>query len=161
VFDVGFTEVILIGVVALIVVGPERLPAVAASVGRWVGKMQRFIRGVKSDFASEMESGDLKRLLGDQREQIDELREIVKSTQKDLTSTANEVVTGARKKMGELEKSTAETTKFSGSSVIAKTTTPDKGAEVDPSEEKVPAVGERTGNSGTVSSSGSTDTDDQ
>ncbi|MEE9321218.1 MAG: Sec-independent protein translocase protein TatB [Granulosicoccus sp.] len=160
-FDVGFTEVILIGVVALIVVGPERLPAVAASVGRWVGKMQRFVRGVKSDFASEMESGDLKRLLGDQREQIEELREIVKSTQKDLTSTANEVVSGARKKMGELEKSTTETTKFSGSSVTAKAIASDKDTVIDSGEEKVPAVGEKTGNSGTASSSDSFGTDDQ
>jgi len=152
---------ILIGVVALIVVGPERLPAVAASIGRWVGKMQRFIRGVKSDFASEMESGDLKRLLGDQREQIEELREIVKSTQKELTSTASEVVSGAQKKLGELEKSTADSNKFSGSSVTAKAKAFEKDAVAGSREKKAPTLDEKSDKSGAVSPSDSTETDDQ
>lgn len=157
-FDVGFTEMILIGVVALIVVGPERLPAVAASIGRWVGKMQRFIRGVKSDLASELESGELKQLLGDQREQIEELREIVKSTQKELTSTANEVVSGAQQKLGELEESTAETNKFSGSSVTAKAKAFEKDAVADTSEKKATTVDETPDNSS--ASSGNSQTED-
>jgi len=53
-FDVGFLEILVIGIVSLIVIGPERLPAVARTVGTWVGKAQRFVRGVKSDFASEL-----------------------------------------------------------------------------------------------------------
>jgi len=58
-FDVGFLEILVIGIVSLIVIGPERLPAVARTVGTWVGKAQRFVRGVKSDFASELQSGAL------------------------------------------------------------------------------------------------------
>ena len=47
-FDMGFQEIVLIGIIALIIIGPERLPGVARNVGLWVGKMQRFVAGVKS-----------------------------------------------------------------------------------------------------------------
>lgn len=94
-FDVGFTEILVIGVVALVVIGPERLPDVARSVGRWVGKLQRFVRGVRSDLASEFETGELKKLLGDQREQIDELRNMVNSARKDFEKSTNEALSDA------------------------------------------------------------------
>jgi len=78
VFDVGFTEILLIGIVSLVVIGPERLPTVARTLGQWIGKLQRFVKGVKTDLASELDSGDLKKLIGDQREQINELRDMVR-----------------------------------------------------------------------------------
>ena len=87
-FDVGFTELMFIGVIALVVIGPERLPAVAKTVGTWVNKMQRFVKGVKSDFASEFESGELQKLIGDQREQINELREMVNTAKKDFKDSS-------------------------------------------------------------------------
>ncbi len=107
-FDIGFTEILMIGVVALVVIGPERLPEVARRVGKWVAKMQRFVRGVKTDLASELESGELKKLLGDQREQINELRKIVQSTQNDLQSTGRDVVQSAKKSLDSLEQSVEE-----------------------------------------------------
>lgn len=107
-FDVGFTEVFLIGVVSLIVIGPERLPAVAKTAGQWVAKLQRFVRGVKTDLASEIESGDLKKLIGDQREQIDELRNMVSSTKKEFQSTAQSVVKSTKAGLAELETSVNE-----------------------------------------------------
>jgi len=103
VFDVGFTELLLIGVVSLVVIGPERLPDVARSAGKWIGKMQRFVRGVKTDIANELDSGELKRLIGDQREQIEELRKTIGSTTRELESSTKNVVRGARKKLTELE----------------------------------------------------------
>lgn len=108
-FDVGFQEVFLIGIVALVVVGPERLPALAASVGRWVGKTRRFVAGVKSDFARELESGDLHKMLGDQKEQINELRSLVNSTRKDLESTASDAVESAKAKLDSAESLTRDT----------------------------------------------------
>lgn len=107
-FDVGFTEVFLIGVVSLIVIGPERLPAVAKTAGQWVAKLQRFVRGVKTDLASELESGDLKKLIGDQREQIDELRNMVSSTKKEFQSTAQSVMKTTKAGLSELETSVNE-----------------------------------------------------
>lgn len=48
-FDFGFSEMLLAGVVALIVLGPERLPVVARAAGRWLGKIQAFAAGVKQE----------------------------------------------------------------------------------------------------------------
>lgn len=107
-FDVGFTELLLIGIVALVVIGPERLPAVAKTAGQWIGKLQRFVRGVKTDLASELETGDLKKLIGDQREQIDELRKMVTTAKDDFQSSTKEVVDGAKKSLSELETSVKE-----------------------------------------------------
>ncbi|NND89943.1 MAG: twin-arginine translocase subunit TatB [Granulosicoccus sp.] len=107
-FDVGFTEILLIGIVALIVIGPERLPAVARTAGQWVAKLQRFVRGVKSDLASELESGDLKKLIGDQREQINELKQMVSSAKKDFETTTREAVKGAKKNLEAMESTVKE-----------------------------------------------------
>lgn len=61
-FDIGFTELIMIGVVALIVIGPERLPKVARTAGHLYGRLQRYVSDVKSDIGREMELDELKRV---------------------------------------------------------------------------------------------------
>ena len=61
-FDVGFSEIVVIGVVALIVVGPERLPKVARTLGHLFGRMQRYVNDVKADISREMELDDLRKL---------------------------------------------------------------------------------------------------
>ena len=104
----GFTEILLIGVVSLVVIGPERLPDVARTAGQWIGKLQRFVRGVKSDISRELDSGELKQLIGDQREQIDELRKMVRSTARDIESTTHDAVRGARRKLDEMEEAVDE-----------------------------------------------------
>ena len=48
-FDVGFSEIVVIAVVALIVIGPERLPKVARTLGHLFGRMQRYVNDVKAD----------------------------------------------------------------------------------------------------------------
>ncbi|MDO4696992.1 MAG: Sec-independent protein translocase protein TatB [Neisseria sp.] len=60
-FDFGFSEMLLAGVVALIVLGPERLPVVARAAGRWLGKIQAFAAGVKQELNR---SGGLDELRG-------------------------------------------------------------------------------------------------
>lgn len=87
-FDVGFQEIILIGVIALLIIGPERLPSVARSVGLWVGKMQRFVTSVKSDIASELKADELRSLIDNQEDQIRELKQIVNEAKTDLERTA-------------------------------------------------------------------------
>ena len=58
-FDIGFLELCLIGVVALLVVGPERLPRLARTAGMWVGRARRFMSDVKSDISAELREQDL------------------------------------------------------------------------------------------------------
>ena len=107
-FDIGFLELMLIGIVSLVVIGPERLPDVARTAGTWINKAQRFVRGVKSDLASELKSGELKDLLGDQRKQIAELRQMVQSTKRELEQSTAEVVRDAKSTFDELEESAAD-----------------------------------------------------
>ncbi len=58
-FDIGFSELLMVGVVALVVVGPERLPKVARTLGVLFGRMQRYVSQVKSDINRELEAADL------------------------------------------------------------------------------------------------------
>jgi sec-independent protein translocase protein TatB len=60
-FDIGFTELIVIGVVALIVIGPERLPKVARTAGHLYGRLQRYVSTVKSDISQEIQMEELRR----------------------------------------------------------------------------------------------------
>ncbi|MEO6145898.1 MAG: Sec-independent protein translocase protein TatB [Sulfuriferula sp.] len=60
-FDIGFSELAAIGVVALIVIGPERLPKVARTAGHLLGRLQRYVSTVKADISREMELDELKK----------------------------------------------------------------------------------------------------
>ena len=62
-FDVGFQELTLIGVIALIVVGPERLPKMARTLGLWMGKIRYYVRQVKDDIDREVRAQELKEML--------------------------------------------------------------------------------------------------
>jgi sec-independent protein translocase protein TatB len=61
VFDVGFSELMVIAVVALIVIGPERLPRVARTLGHLFGRLQRYVNDVKADINREMELEELRK----------------------------------------------------------------------------------------------------
>jgi len=61
-FDIGFSELLVIAVVALLVVGPERLPRVARTAGHLFGRLQRYVNDVKSDIQRELELDELKKL---------------------------------------------------------------------------------------------------
>ena len=61
-FDIGASEIFVIGVVALIVIGPERLPRVARTLGHLFGRLQRYVSEVKSDINREIELEELRNL---------------------------------------------------------------------------------------------------
>ena len=61
-FDIGFSELLVIAIVALIVIGPERLPKVARTLGHLFGRMQRYVNDVKADISREMELDELKKM---------------------------------------------------------------------------------------------------
>jgi sec-independent protein translocase protein TatB len=78
-FDVGFWEILLILVLALVVIGPERLPGAARKAGYFVGKARRYIEGVRSEVESELDVNEFKRMLHNQEVQINELQQQLKS----------------------------------------------------------------------------------
>lgn len=67
-FDIGFSELLLIGIVTLIVVGPERLPKVARTLGLLFGRVQRYVSEVKTDISRELKLEELRKLEAEMRE---------------------------------------------------------------------------------------------
>jgi len=61
-FDIGFSELFIIMLVGLLVIGPERLPKVARTVGAMVGRLQRYVNDVKADISREVELEDLRKM---------------------------------------------------------------------------------------------------
>ena len=96
-FDIGFWELALIGLVTLLVVGPERLPKVARTAGKWVGRGRRLIQSVKADIDREIKAEELKEILEKQAlhnplEEIQEIGDDLQRTLKDAeprTGTAS------------------------------------------------------------------------
>ena len=91
-FDIGFWEIALILVLALVVLGPERLPGAAKKVGYWVGKGRRYIEGVKNEVSKELDSTELKRLLHNQSVQLEELKNQVNRTTHDVNDDMQNVL---------------------------------------------------------------------
>lgn len=75
-FDVGFSELVVIGIVALVVLGPQRLPEVARTAGRWMGRLRRLADEVKNDFERELQSQELAELRK-LKQEIEQTREIL------------------------------------------------------------------------------------
>ena len=80
-FDVGFSELIVIAVVALVVIGPERLPKVARTAGHLLGRLQRYVTDVKADISREVQLDELKKL---QSEMQDSARSFERSIHSEL-----------------------------------------------------------------------------
>ena len=76
-FDFGFWELVLVMVVALLVVGPERLPKLAARVGAWTGRARRLAQQFRRNVQQEIQTEEIKELLHQQQNQIRELRDLV------------------------------------------------------------------------------------
>jgi len=90
-FDIGFSELLVIGVVALIVIGPEKLPRMARTVGHLAGRLQRYVADVKADINREIE--------------LEELRKMRDSMQQAATSMETSVQSELNKTEAELNKS--------------------------------------------------------
>lgn len=78
-FDIGFTELLVIGVVALLVVGPERLPKVARTAGHLFGRFQRYVNSVKTDIGREIELDELRKAGQSFKESVEEAARGVES----------------------------------------------------------------------------------
>ncbi len=78
-FDIGFWEITLILIIALLVVGPERLPELVRTVGLWVGRARRFIASVKADIDRELQTDELRQMLDRQAQEMAKLKEMMDS----------------------------------------------------------------------------------
>ncbi len=77
-FDIGFSEMIVIAVIALIVLGPEKLPRVARTAGHLLGRMQRYVNDVKSDINREIELDELRKLQKEMQNTASSIEQTVK-----------------------------------------------------------------------------------
>jgi sec-independent protein translocase protein TatB len=89
VFDIAFSEIVVIGVVALVVIGPERLPKVARTLGHMFGRLQRYVNDVKADISREMELDELRKLKS-------EVQSAARDFETSLTDASREVESGVR-----------------------------------------------------------------
>lgn len=92
-FDVSFSELMLIGVIALIVIGPERLPKVARTVGHLLGRAQRYVNDVKSDIQREI---DLKEI-GDIKGQMEDAARSVKASMDETQASISQPLDEAKR----------------------------------------------------------------
>ena len=81
-FDFGFWEIAIIGIITLIVVGPEKMPAIARKVGLYFGKLNRFFNKVKSDINEELRMDEIKDEMSMDEEKIiiSEVTEVIQSS---------------------------------------------------------------------------------
>jgi sec-independent protein translocase protein TatB len=86
-FEIGFWELVLIGLVALLVVGPERLPALARTLGVWTGRLRRMVAQVKEDIEREIRADELRKSL-DEARSLREAYETLEDTKRDLEGAA-------------------------------------------------------------------------
>lgn len=102
-FDIGFSELLVVGVVALIVIGPERLPRVARTAGHLLGRFQRYAASVKSDISREMQMEELRKAGQD-------FKASVESTVNEVQSQANVVDDYLKEELGYSDKALARKT---------------------------------------------------
>lgn len=99
-FDIGFSELIVIGIVALVVIGPERLPKVARTIGHLLGRAQRYVNDVKADINREMQIDELKKL---QSQVVESARSLEESMRQEADAVRQSVEVPAQAALNELE----------------------------------------------------------
>ncbi|MFC5300232.1 Sec-independent protein translocase protein TatB [Azospira restricta] len=90
-FDIGFSEMVVIAVVALVVLGPERLPKVARTAGHLLGRLQRYVSDVKADINREMQLEELKKLQAQVQDSARSLERSISTEMQSAEASLNEV----------------------------------------------------------------------
>ena len=115
-FDLSFWEILVIGIIAVIVVGPERLPGMAYTAGKWITKVKRFVANARAEVESEFNTAELRKLMSAQEEEMQKLRKLVEDTRHDveqsqhlLTQSVEDAAQSVRNTATTTEPVTAET----------------------------------------------------
>lgn len=95
-FDIGFSELLVIGVVALIVIGPQKLPRVARTVGHLMGRLQRYVADVKADINREVELEELRKMRDSMQKAASEMQSSFDSTLNKTADDLNKAVEGVK-----------------------------------------------------------------
>jgi sec-independent protein translocase protein TatB len=96
VFDIGFSELLVIGVVALIVIGPQKLPRVARTVGHLMGRLQRYVSDVKADINREIELEELRKMRDSMHKAATEMQTSVDTELNKTADDLNKAVEGTK-----------------------------------------------------------------
>ena len=91
-FDIGFFELCLIGIIALLVIGPEKLPRVARTVGLWIGKAQGMVKTVKYEIDEQVRVEELKQSLERAKNTLDNnVTESIKEAESSIEELQNQI----------------------------------------------------------------------
>jgi sec-independent protein translocase protein TatB len=91
-FDVGLSELMIIAVVALVVIGPERLPKLARTAGLLLGRLQRYVSDVKSDINREIQLDELKKMQREMTDQVTNLQASVTHEMREVESSVSDAI---------------------------------------------------------------------
>lgn len=107
-FDISFSELLLIGIIALIVLGPERLPKVARTVGHLFGRAQRYVSEVKTDIEREINLDEVKSIKNQVKDAAESVRASVDATTKQISNPLEEARRAVNDFANETEKSVSD-----------------------------------------------------
>ena len=96
-FDIGFSELLVIGIIALVVIGPERLPRVARTLGHLAGRLQRYVADVKADINREIELEELRKMRDSMQQAAGEMQSAVDQELAKTADELNKAVEGEKK----------------------------------------------------------------
>ena len=91
-FDVGFSELILLGIVALVVLGPEKLPHAARMAGAWLGKIKRTVIDIQAEIEKEVSAAELKQRMNDEIEKLKSLSEPIEEEIQAVQNTIHQQI---------------------------------------------------------------------
>src|SRR5687768_7024071 len=91
-FDIGFSELLVIGLVALVVIGPEKLPRMARTVGHLAGRLQRYVSDVKADINREIELDELRKMRDSMQQAASEMQSSVNTELHKTETELNDAV---------------------------------------------------------------------
>jgi len=91
-FDVGFSELILLGIVALVVLGPEKLPHAARMAGAWLGRIRRTVIDIQAEIEKEVSAAELKQRMNDEIARLKAATEPVEQEIKAVENTIHQQI---------------------------------------------------------------------